>query len=83
MTSRIMCPIKRNGTVVAMPLKKAHTHIHTHTHKKCINRYRLTKLTTSLINVSLKFQMLISEICQHVLLEKYRSFFIAKASLIF
>ena len=30
-----------------------------------------SKLTTSLVNVSLKFQMLISEICQYFLLKKY------------
>ena len=30
-----------------------------------------SKLTMSLVNVSLKFQMLISEICQYFLLEKY------------
>ena len=30
-----------------------------------------SKLTMSLINVSLKFQMLISEICQYLLLKKY------------
>ena len=29
-----------------------------------------SKLTMSLVNVSLKFQMLISEICQYVLLTK-------------
>ena len=29
-----------------------------------------SKLTMSLVNVSLKFQMLISEICQHFLLKK-------------
>ena len=29
-----------------------------------------SKLTTSLVNVSLKFQMLISEICQYFLLTK-------------
>ena len=29
-----------------------------------------SKLTTSLVNVSLKFQMLISEICQYLLLKK-------------
>ena len=37
-----------------------------------------SKLTTSLVNVSLKFQMLISEICQYFLLKKCE-----KASLIF
>ena len=30
-----------------------------------------SKLTTSLVNVSLKFKMLISEICQYFLLKKY------------
>ena len=29
-----------------------------------------SKLTTSLVNVSLKFQMLLSEICQYYLLKK-------------
>ena len=29
-----------------------------------------SKLTTSLVNISLKFQTLISEICQHFLLKK-------------
>ena len=43
-----------------------------------------SKLTTSLVNVSLKFQMLISQICQYFLLKKnMRSFCTAKASLIF
>ena len=42
-----------------------------------------SKLTTSLVNVSLKFQMLISEICQYFLLKNVRSFCSAKASLIF
>ena len=37
-----------------------------------------SKLTTSLVNVSLKFQTLISEICQYFLLKSC-----AKASLIF
>ena len=40
-------------------------------------------LTTSLINVLLKFQTLISQICQYFLLKKCGSFCIAKASLIF
>ena len=34
-----------------------------------------SKLTTSLVNVSLKFQTLISEICQYFLLKKLLSFF--------
>ena len=43
-----------------------------------------SKLTTSLVNVSLKFQTLISEIRQYVLLKKnVRSFYNTKASLIF
>ena len=42
-----------------------------------------SKLTTSLVNVSLKFQILIFQICQYDLLENVRSFCIAKASLIF
>ena len=42
-----------------------------------------SKLTTSLVNVSLKFQMLIAEIGQHFLLKKVRSFCNAKASLTF
>ena len=42
-----------------------------------------SKLTTSLVNVSLKFQMLISEIHQYFLLKNVRSFCSAKASLIF
>ena len=42
-----------------------------------------SKLTTSLVNVSLNFQKLISQICQDFLLKKERSFCIAKASLIF
>ena len=43
-----------------------------------------SKLTTSLVNFSLKFQMLIFQICQSVLLKKMRrSFCTAKASLIF
>ena len=32
-----------------------------------------SKLTTLLVNVSLKFQMLISQICQYFLLKKYIS----------
>ena len=42
-----------------------------------------SKLTTSLVNVSLKFQTLISEICQYFLLkkcEKLLSFFQQKIS---
>ena len=42
-----------------------------------------SKLTTSLVNVSLKFQTLISNICQYFLLQNVRSFCSAKASLIF
>ena len=42
-----------------------------------------SKLTMSLVNVSLKFQMLISQICQYFLLKNVRSFCNAKASLIF
>ena len=43
-----------------------------------------SKLTTSLVNVSLKFQTLISRICQYFLLKKnVKSFCTAKASLIF
>ena len=41
------------------------------------------KLTMSLVNVSLKFQTLISNICQYFLLKNVRSFCSAKASLIF
>ena len=40
-------------------------------------------LTTSLVNVSLKFQMLTSEICQYFLLKNVKSFCNAKAFLIF
>ena len=32
-----------------------------------------SKLTTSLVNVSLKFQMLISEICQYFLLKNFET----------
>ena len=42
-----------------------------------------SKLTTSLVNVSLKFQTLISEICQYFCRKNMRSFCSAKASLIF
>ena len=42
-----------------------------------------SKLTMSLVNVSLKFQTLISEICHYFLLKNVRSFCTAKASLIF
>ena len=42
-----------------------------------------SKLTMLLVNVSLKLQMLISQICQNLLLKKVRSFCSAKASLIF
>ena len=43
-----------------------------------------SKLTTSLVNEPLKFQMLISQIGQYFLLKKHvRSFCNAKASLIF
>ena len=42
-----------------------------------------SKLTMSLVNVSLKFQMLISNIRQYFLLKNVRSFCSAKASLIF
>ena len=43
-----------------------------------------SKLTASLVNISLKFQMLITELCQYVLLKKnVRSFCNAKASHIF
>ena len=42
-----------------------------------------SKLTTSLVNVSLKFQTLITEIGQYFLLKKVRGFCIAKASLTF
>ena len=42
-----------------------------------------SKLTTLLVNVLLKFQTLISQICQYFLLKNVRSFCIAKASLTF
>ena len=42
-----------------------------------------SKLTTSLVNVSLKFQTLISRICQYFLLKKCEKLCSAKASLIF
>ena len=42
-----------------------------------------SKLTTLLVNISLKFQILISENCQNFLLKNVRSFCSAKASLIF
>ena len=44
-----------------------------------------SKLTMSLVNVSLKFQTLISEICQYFLLKKYEKLLqcTAKASHIF
>ena len=42
-----------------------------------------SKLTTSLVNISLNFQKLISQICQYFLLKKVRCFCSAKASLIF
>ena len=41
-----------------------------------------SKLTTSLVNVSLKFQMLISQICQYFCRKNVRRFCSAKASLI-
>ena len=52
-------------------------------HTICFPGPGCSKLTTSLVNVSLKFQTLISEICQYFLLKNERSFCIAKASLIF
>ena len=42
-----------------------------------------SKLTTSLVNVTLKFETYVSEIRQYFLLEKVRSFCTAKASLIY
>ena len=42
-----------------------------------------SKLTTSLVNVSLKFQFLISEIYQYFRWKNVRSFCSAKASFIF
>ena len=42
-----------------------------------------SKLTTSLVNDPLKFQTLISQICQYFLLKNVRSFCSAKASHIF
>ena len=42
-----------------------------------------SKLTAASVNVSLKFQMLISENCQNFLLKNVRSFCSAKAFLIF
>ena len=42
-----------------------------------------SKLTTSLVNVSLKFQTLISQICQYFLLKNVRSLCTAKDSHIF
>ena len=44
-----------------------------------------SKLTTPLVNVSLKFQTLISQICQYILLKKCEKLLqcSAKASLIF
>ena len=42
-----------------------------------------SKLTTSLVNVSLNFQKLISQICQFFVEKNVRSFCCAKASLIF
>ena len=41
-----------------------------------------SKLVTSLVNETLKFQTLISQICQYFLLKKCESFCSAKASLI-
>ena len=49
----------------------------------CKSGPNCSKLTTSLVNVMLKFQMLVSEICQYFLLKNVRSFCSAKASLIF
>ena len=43
----------------------------------------LFKTKTSLVNVSLNFHKLISQICQYFLLKKYEELCIAKASLIF
>ena len=37
-----------------------------------------SKLTTSLVNVSLKFQMLISQICQYFLLKKCEKLLLLK-----
>ena len=42
-----------------------------------------SKLTTSLVNFSLKFQMLISEICHHFLLKKCEAFALQKLLLFF
>ena len=46
-------------------------------------RARLFKTKDVVVNVSLKFQTLISEICHYFLLKHMRSFCRAKASLIF
>ena len=48
------------------------------TKKRYTPRPGCSKLTTSLVNVSLKFQTLISNICQYFLLENVRSFCNAK-----
>ena len=56
---------------------------------KCLSSYHkrpgpgCSELTTSLVNVSLNFQKLMSQICQYFLLKNVRSFCSAKASLIF
>ena len=41
------------------------------------------KLMTSLVNVSLKFQTLISNVCQYFVLKNFEKLLHAKASLIF
>ena len=40
-------------------------------HKSLTSGPGCSKLTTSLVNISLKFQMLISQICQYFLLKKW------------
>ena len=48
-------------------------------HADCLSGPGCSKLTTSLVNETLKFQTLISEICQHFLLKKCEKLFQCKS----
>ena len=73
--------VNRNGQITEVQSSSIYNFLLT-----CRSGSGCSKLTRSLVNVSLKFQMLISQICQHFLLKKYEkllSFFSTKNICVF
>ena len=78
-----MWPNKHSFCILAIDRSSLYSPISAWIFLRTLSGPSCSKLTTSLVNVWLNFQKLISQICQYFCCKNVRSFCSAKASLIF